>query len=136
MASKQALPRRVEELLSAGRYEEAVSRFPKLKLEILMRQAKELAEILGDAPLWNQQGINCSRAGAYAEAEEAFGRALAERPRFAPAYTNRALLYIQLRRYREAIADFRRSLEIVPGDERVRRMLRDAEAGNWSLFRI
>jgi tetratricopeptide (TPR) repeat protein len=76
------------------------------------------------------------RAGNFREAEEAYGKALEERPSYSPAYLSRGLLYAVTGRRKQALADFRKAVELSPEDERARAMLQTAEAGKWSLFQI
>lgn len=139
-ARRKEIPPEAVELIRQARIDEAIRMFPNHQLEIMSEAADLVARVVretwGDAPLWNQRGVDFSRAGDYGRAEEAFNKAIQEAPRYVPAYLHRGILYAVTGRRREALADFRIALQVDPTDKRARAMLNDAEAGNWSKFRI
>jgi tetratricopeptide (TPR) repeat protein len=134
-----AIPPEAKRLIDQGEIKEASARFPHAATSITLYAAQLAAQSIskmGDAPFWNQRGVDLSRAGKYGRAEQAFVKAITENPRYAPAHVNRGLLLASVNRRPEALADFRKALQINPADERTRSMLRDAEAGRWEVFKF
>jgi tetratricopeptide (TPR) repeat protein len=96
-------------------------------------QAEELLEAaVADFPdsavAWNELGILRRRDGRLAEAEKAYGRALEADPDYALAHRNRGILLdLYLGRPAEALAHYRRYLELAGGDEEVHAWIAELE---------
>ena len=65
---------------------------------------------------WSIKGQGFYGEGKYAEAVDAFTKALAENSEDSVSYLGRAQAYLELKKYKEAIADFDKALEAFPED--------------------
>jgi tetratricopeptide (TPR) repeat protein len=68
-----------------------------------------------DPKYYNNIGICLGRIGAHEEALAMLSEYIRRKPEMAEGYNNRANIYKAMRRYREALADYDKSLAINPG---------------------
>jgi tetratricopeptide (TPR) repeat protein len=87
-----------------------------------------VAEFPSNAVAWNELGILRRRHGRLAEADEAYGRALDADPDYALAHRNRGILLdLYLGRPAEALAHYRRCLELTGDDDEVHAWIAELE---------
>lgn len=67
---------------------------------------------------WNNYGIALLDALQYEAAVKAFEQVAAMRPEYADSYTNIAIVEIAWERYRDAVPDLAKALEVLPNDAR------------------
>lgn len=105
---------------------EALSRLGRLaEAEPVLRAT--VAKAPKDAYAWNNLGRCLNEKKAWAEACEAFDRALTLQPDQLEARFNRGLSNFELKRYKESRDDFQAALALRPGDPTITRNLREAE---------
>ena len=77
---------------------------------------RAIAADLGNAGAWNNRGNILRRTERLEEAVESLGHAVTLAPLHAAPLTNRGTILLMLNRHAEAATDFRRLLEMAPGD--------------------
>ena len=67
-------------------------------------------------PSWVEKGVALVMEGKYADAIEAFNKAIEQNPKDAVAYNNRGAAYGQMGNYKQQIEDSNKALQINPKD--------------------
>mgnify|MGYP000716510643 CR=1 FL=1 len=86
----------------------------------LMGGGGEIARAAPSPDAHLRQGIALYNQGRYAQAVEAFRKAIQADPRFSRAYAWLGLAYVKLNQPRPALEAFRKVVEIVPNSEDAR----------------
>jgi Flp pilus assembly protein TadD len=97
------------------------------QFDLAINQFRRAAEVDNTAHVWSQIGMVYAQKGQRADAFSALARAEQIDPKWAPTYNYRAKLHFQANELPDAIADYRKALELQPSLADAREELARAE---------
>ena len=101
------------------------------KYQVAVEKYQEALEIDSEnivcSKLYCNQGLALHKLKNYSDAVKAFDNALEIDEQYTKAYSKRALAYIELEQYQDAIADCEKACDMNPGDRDLRQALEHAK---------
>ena len=105
--------------------------FKVAKYQVAVEKYQEAIEIDSEnivcSKLYCNQGLALHKLKNYSDAVKAFDNALEIDEQYTKAYSKRALAYIELEQYQDAIADCEKACDMNPGDRELRQAVEHAK---------